>query len=111
MEMYYRNKKGKKIVVTVTHHAVAQYQTRWRKTFPDDTLDPSTVLGDIAGKFNLAQRVKNMNKHEKDRIKKHGDTLFFRQGPFTFVVAGQEIVTIELSNKTKRYLNKDRKVK
>ena len=105
MALFYVNKKNKKVVVQITRHARVQFVNRWRRMYPESTLDLTKVDEKIESRFNSARRVKNLSRWEISRIKKHGPSLFFRQNAFTFVVADGVIVTIELSNKSKRHLN------
>ena len=57
--------------------------------------------------FKTANKVINLNRKEKNRLKRHGqDTMFFRTNGFTFVVQNAQVVTVEISDKNKRHLNK-----
>jgi len=107
MELYYVNKKRKKVEVFLTNHAIEAFRDRWKKVYPEDHLEESNLRAKLVSRFKSSHRVKNLSKQEKERIRKHGPTLFFRQNSFTFVVADCRIVTVEISDKYKRYLNKD----
>jgi len=56
--------------------------------------------------FPLTIRIKNLNIKERTRYKKHGPTLYFRDNDFTFVVHNGVLVTVEISRKDHRRLNK-----
>lgn len=66
---------------------------------------PETLQKEFSKARN--SRVTNLNKYEKQRKKRHKQgTLFFRNSNFTFVVEDCKIVTVEISIKSKRDLNK-----
>ena len=103
----YINKKGKEVELAITRHAYSQFIKRYKIIFPDKELrveDVDVVLNDMFAKSN---KVKNLNRCEKTRMKKYGkDTMYFRTNGLTFVVQNATIKTVEISDKDKRYLNK-----
>lgn len=102
---FYMSKKGKKVVLRISTHAVTQLEKRWWALF--HTRGPEDPHQWIADRFNASDRVENLSTVERSRLKKHGnDTLYFRGNDFTFVVQDRTIVTIEISNKGFRHLNK-----
>jgi len=102
----YINKKNKEVELQITRHAYAQFAQRFPLIFEHE-VENKNVLEVFEYMFKAAQRVKNLNWREKMRIKKYGqDTMFFRTSGLTFVVKNATIVTVEISDKDKRYLNK-----
>jgi len=102
----YINKKGKVVKLLLTPHAIQRFTERWEKLFPDKKLADNEVFQTIDKWFSNANRIKKLNKHQKERLKKYGkDTLFFKTHGFTFVVQGGSIVTIEISDQNCRDLN------
>ena len=109
LSLSYRNKKDKEVQLTITRHAQRQFYERWEKIFPDKPLDPQKVDDKIIEWFSHSQKVTTVSKHVKSRRKKYGQgTLYFRTNGFTFVVSDAKIVTIEISDKYMRHLNKIR---
>lgn len=103
-KLTYINKKGNPIELAITNHAVKKLRQRYKNLYGSDLDDPNTF---IIKKFSSAIRVINHSKKEKTRLKRHGkDTTYFRSSNFTFVVQDATIVTIEISAKGKRHLNK-----
>ena len=106
--MHYFNKKGEKVEVTLSRHALERFEDRYFQVFKER---PKDSLADLEKRFNSASRVRNYNTKELSRLKRYGkDTMFFRNLYFTFVVRNRTVVTVEISRKDLRYLNK-RKVK
>jgi Fe-S cluster biosynthesis and repair protein YggX len=102
---FYINKCGQKVFVKITIHALKSFAMRYRILM--DKEPPFEVKTMIIYKFNRASLIKNMNRHFLERKKKHGnDTLYFRTGPFVFVVQQASIITVEIAKTGKRYLNK-----
>jgi hypothetical protein len=103
---FYMNKRGKRVNVGYTTHAKDRFKERWNLAFPSSKIAPSKVEETIIHWFNNSSLVKNFCKKEKQRIKKYKNTLFFRCNCFTFVVQNATIITIELSDRGCRHLNK-----
>lgn len=102
---YYVNKKGNIVPVEITKHAIYKFSKRWEKLKGEK---PKDVLDLIPNLFRSSKRVENLTKKERGRLKKHGrDTMFFRTSGFTFVVQNQHVVTIEISDKGLRHLNRE----
>ncbi len=118
MSLSYINKQGKEVLVTITEHAKRRFIERYnlinitheglvRKNKEKITRD--NALEKIENLFKRSSRLQNLNDQHKRRLKKHGkDTLYFKTGFFTFVVQHSEIITIEISNKDLKFLNKPR---
>ncbi len=103
----YTNKKGKEVQITVTKHAFGQFSKRYRAIFPDKELKRDDVASTIRQYFANASRIKNLNKWEKARLKRYGkDTMYFRTSGLTFVVQNATMLTVEISDKNMRHLNK-----
>ena len=98
----YINKKGNVIKLQITKHAYLRFKERWELIY-QRKCDINIELPKL---FNKCNRLQNLSCKDKQRLKKHGkDTLFFRTSNFTFVVQDGTIVTVEISDKNKRYLN------
>jgi len=103
----YANKKGKIVELHVTRHAYDKFIERYSLAFPNSDLPTRFVSDKFENIFNTTTKVKNLNRKEKIRLKRHGDdTMFFRTNMFTFVVKNKQVVTVELSGKNMRHLNK-----
>jgi len=103
----YVNKKGKIIPITVKRHAYAQFFERYKLVLPKKDLQNAQVPAEFERLFSISKKVINLNRKEKTRLKRYGDdTMFFRTNFFTFVVQNRCVVTVEISNQDKRYLNK-----
>lgn len=103
----YQGKKGP-VQVGITRHCRDRFQERWARAFPRSPL-PADTNAEIARRFNRATRITNLGAYEKKRMDRHGkDTLYFRADGFTFIVQDAAIVTVELSDKGMRHLNKGR---
>lgn len=101
----YQGKKGP-VQATITRHAYDRFRERWARIFPGKAL-PADVNAEIARQFNRASRVTNLGVYEKRRMDRHGkDTLYFRADCFTFIVQDAAIVTVEISDRDMRHLNK-----
>jgi hypothetical protein len=102
----YKNKRGESVPVTISAHAKRRFAERWASIFPREPL--SDVEGVIARWFGNAQRVKNLSGQDRRRMERHGkDTLFFRTNAFTFVVQNGVLVTVEVSDRGERQLNRN----
>ena len=102
----YINKKGKEVILSISHHAVQRFVERRSKAFPGETLLNSEIIKDITNRFFAANKIKNLSRQDNIRLNKYGkDTMFFRTNAFTFVVKNATIVTVELSDKNLRCLN------
>lgn len=105
---FYFDEQGKKVEVYISNHALQRISQRWSFLYPN-AKPPDDLYRFIAEKFSHASKIKNYSMQEKRRIKKHGQTSFFRHSDFTFVVQNSVIVTIEISNKGQRNLNANSK--
>jgi len=103
----YTNKRNKIVNLQVTRHAYVKFIERYKIAFPDSPLLMKDVSNQFRQIFGTTSKVKNLNRQERTRLKRHGDdTMFFRTSVFTFVIKNATIVTVELSDKDKRHLNK-----
>ena len=103
----YVNKKGKEVKLLATRHSYNRFIDRYNMLHPENKIEPKQVVNYFNNTFSNTQRIKNTNKQEKLRLKKHGkDTMFFRTSGFTFIVENAMIVTVEISDRNKRFMNK-----
>jgi len=103
--MYYKNKKGKLIPLTISQHAKERIKERLEKLGKPL---PENLESFIAEQFFHAQKIKKLSDWYKKRSKRYGkDTLFFQNNEFTFVVQNCSIRTVEISGKGLRHLNKN----
>lgn len=101
----YTNKKGKRVELEVSHHALLRLKERWHKLH--NLPEPEDLYAFVVERFSHAVRIVNYSRAERTRLKRYGkDTLYFRHNDFTFIVQDSVIVTIEISNKGQRHLNK-----
>lgn len=101
----YQGKKGT-VQVAITNHCRFRFRERFARAFPKRPL-LADIDAEIALWFNRAIRVTNLGAYEKKRMDRHGkDTLYFRTNGFTFVVQDAVIVTVELSDRDTRHMNK-----
>ena len=106
----YTNKKGKKVELTITRHAYVQFKERCSLVF-GHTIDDREVAASFEKIFATNDRVVKLNRQEQWRQKKHGgEALYFRTNGLTFIVQNANIVTVEISDKGKRHLNKCKKL-
>lgn len=102
----YMNKKGQIIIVQISGHAYQQFESRWKLLHPDKPL-VGGLHQSLIHHFNRADRLRNLKGKDLLRLARHGkDTLFFRTSGFTFVVKDRTIVTVEISDRGMRHLNK-----
>ena len=107
--LQYVNNRGKTVTLRLTAHAHKQFEQRWYNVFPNSTLTDTN--SEIAQWFSRATRLTSLSSKLQKRKEKHGkDTLYFRSGEFTFVVQDAAIITIEISAKSLRHLNKKKPV-
>lgn len=113
MSLFYINKKGKKIELTLTDHAKRRFKQRYKKLYPDKNLD--SIKDKIEKIFSKSTLITNISKRPKlaTRLKRYGeDTLYFKTSQFAFVVQNSKIVTIEIcavrNGNSMRFLNKRR---
>ena len=105
-KIYYQNKKGNPVSVGVTDHAIARFIERYNLLF-GTALDVDAAIEKIAHLFKHANRLTKLGKHYRQRLERHGrDTLFFRKNEFTFVIQDAHLVSVEISAKNHRHLNK-----
>ncbi len=101
----YINSKNNRVAVVIKRHAILKFCDRYERLF-NESISCKEAEAYIIYSFPCANRVVNLNKKEKDRIKKHGHTLYFRTSPFTYVVHNGVVITVEISDNGKRHLNK-----
>lgn len=102
----YTNKRNKQVILSVARHAYTRFCERYPIAF-GHTPQKGKLVDIFENLFNSANRVTKLNGKEKVRAKRHGgETTYFRTCGFTFVVKNATIVTVELSDKGKRHLNK-----
>ena len=105
-KIYYQNKKGNAVNVGVTDHAIARFVERYNLLF-GTALDADAAIEKIAHLFKHANRLTKLGKHSQQRLERYGkDTMFFRKNEFTFVIQNAALVTVEISAKNHRHLNK-----
>ena len=103
---FYTNKKGKKVQLIISRHAMSQFVQRYKLAFPKKDLDYTQVPALFDKFFSESKRVTKFNRKQNTRLKRYGkDTMFFKTNFFTFVVQNGEVRTVELSNKNMRKLN------
>ncbi|HBJ34348.1 MAG TPA: hypothetical protein DDZ51_06210 [Planctomycetaceae bacterium] len=107
VRLHYTNSKGKQVCIGITQHARKRFIERWGRIYPDTELDPATVDSKIAEFFAQTIRQKTYDRKHKTRLKRHGkDTLYFKHSHLTFIVQDAALLTVEISDRSKRYLNK-----
>jgi len=107
VRLRYTNSKGKQVCIGITHHARKRFIQRWGRIYPNSELDPATVDSKIAELFSQAIRQTTYDRKLRTRLKRHGkDTLYFKHSHLTFIVQDAALLTVEISNRSKRYLNK-----
>ncbi len=105
--LFYTNSKGKQVYIRITRHARERFVERWGHIYPDSPLDPATADSKIAEWFSWAKRHETTDRRIRTRLKRHGkDTLYFKHNHFTFIVQDAALLTVEISVRCKRYLNK-----
>ncbi len=99
--------KRKKVNLQATRHAYTKFVERFSIAFPNEKLSVENISDRFEKIFSSTSKVKNLSRQEKTRLKRHGeDTIFFRTMGLTFIVQNAKIVTVELSNKNTRHLNR-----
>ena len=108
MELFYINKKDKRIDLSITHHAMMRFKERYNRKFPNNKItDLATIEATIEKWWNTATPKINKTRKLTTRRKRHGiDTLYFISTYFQFVVQNTTIVTIEFGSRDTRHLNK-----
>jgi hypothetical protein len=111
LEPSYFSKKGKRIVLNISDHAIRRFQERWNLMHPDNQIisNALAVMCKISEIFNGPNtfKVEVLSKRDKERLEKYGsDTMFFKNNDFTFIVQNSTIVTVEISTKAYRKKNK-----
>lgn len=106
MELYYVNKRQKKVKVAITYHARRRFIERYNRIFIDKPIYKLEEVDKAIEKWwNVATEKPSTGKL-KIRTKRHGkDTIYFISTYFLFVVQDAAIVTIELGSKDTRHLN------
>jgi len=104
--LFYYNRKGKRVDVQVTSHALRRFSERYERIAKpcDDTPEEALrALFQASVPLQLCAKA-NYKYHRRNR--RHGKhTLYFRSGDITFVVRDQTIITVEISAKGMRHLN------
>lgn len=101
--LLYRNRENQLVAVTISHHAYMRFLQRWCSLHGAQCPDPEEQVQRM---LRGSSRVRKFNRHEVQRLKRYGrDTLYLRNGQFTFVVHNCVIVTVEISATGKRELN------
>src|ERR1035437_588315 len=98
--MFYVNKKGNHVPLTLTEHARRRFALRWERLHGQKAVRVqggvaiASVDEAIEKLFLAASRVKATGRRYQERLKKHGkDTLYFKADEFTFVVQNGIIKT------------------
>ena len=102
--MFYINKKGNKVNLTIKRHAVIVFCQRYERLFKKSITCFDAELY-IKHHFEFTRKVVNLNNKEIKRVGRHGPTFYFRDSKFTYIVHDVFIVTVEISRKGFRYLN------
>lgn len=103
--MIYLNKKGKQVRVEIRCHAVTQYRKRAKALYGIDMTNQQAADA-IRKRFpGMDRKLGNFNRHEKKRLKKYEQTIFFKDEEFTFVVQDAKLLTVEIGRKGERGLN------
>ena len=107
MELYYINRRQKKVKVAITYHARSRFIERYNRIFTDKPIyEIEEVDKAIEKWWNLATEKPSTTGKLKVRTKRHGkDTIYFISNYFMFIVQDAAIVTIELGSKDTRHLN------
>jgi hypothetical protein len=103
-DLYYINKKGKRVELSLTNHAVKRFVERWKKLY-DYPMPAGRPEDTLVARFKCATLETPKSWASKRRLKKHPSTLYFKGEGFTFVVENATIVTVEISSKGKRWRN------
>jgi uncharacterized protein YcbX len=105
----YRNPRGKEILVRVSLHAKQRFWNRWNALYPHSPLDYKNVDAKLAEYFGRSVRLTQFSRKITVRLARYGkDTLFFKTNGFTFIVQDATLLTVEISDRGKRHLNKER---
>ena len=102
--MFYINKKGNKVNLTIKRHAIIVFCERFQRLFNKSITGEEAELY-IKHYFRFTHKVNNLNYKEVKRIKRHGPTFYFRDSNFTYGVCDVFVITVEISRKGFRYLN------
>lgn len=107
MELYYINKRQKRVTVGVTYHARRRFIERYNRIFTDKPIfELEEVDKAIEKWWNMAVEKNPTTGKLKTRTKRHGkDTIYFSSNYFLFVVQDAAVITIELGSKDTRHLN------
>ena len=80
----YTNKRNKIVNLQATRHAYVKFIERYKIAFPDSPLLMKDVSNQFRQIFGTTSKVKNLNRQERTRLKRHGDdTMFLRTSVFT----------------------------
>lgn len=105
----YRNPRGKEVLVRVSQHAKQRFWNRWNALYPNSPLDYQNVHAKLAEYFGRSVRLTQFSRKLTVRLARYGkDTLFFKTNGFTFIVQDATLITVEISDRGKRHLNKER---
>lgn len=103
----YYNQKGRKVTVLIKRHAVLAFRQRYEKLF-NKAISAVDAEAYIIYHFPYADRVKNFSPIEKARTKKYNAvTLIFRDIDFSYIVQDGMLMTVEISRRGHRHLNKE----
>jgi hypothetical protein len=108
MELFYINKKDKRIDLEITHHSKLRFRERYNKIFIDKQIHSMEEVDKTIEKWwkMAIPKIRNTRKI-RTRRRRHGtDSLYFATSHFLFVVQNSTIVTIELGSSDNRHLNK-----
>jgi hypothetical protein len=103
----YVNRRGKRVTLLISKHAFSRFRERWANLFPNQLLSIGDTERVMVEWFQQASRLEQPSGKLRVRLKRHGkDTLYFKTQCFTFVVQDATIVTVEISDKNRRDLNR-----
>lgn len=106
VEAEYLNNKNETVKLGITNHVRRRFFQRWPAAFPTKRAPLDIDLA-IIELFNNSTRHQNFSRKDKTRLRRYGkDTLFFRNGLFTFVVQNATILTVELNSRELRRFNR-----
>ena len=107
IEIQYINKKGYAVKVEISLHARTRFIERYNKIFPEAQLSGKKLDDALLKWWGHAEPKVNRSRKMETRRKRYGkDTLFFVSSYFTFVVQSNMLITVELSSRGTRHLNK-----
>jgi hypothetical protein len=91
---YYISKKGKRVYVKISQHALEQFAKRYEIIMG---IVPQDIFQTLFQEFGRAGMMWDLPPKYKLRLRRHGtDTLYFKSKDFVFVVQGETIKTVEI---------------